>query len=74
LISNKNIGHLAESLSLTENQAASNYVQFQKHFLKVNSLLNRGLDGIISLKEGVPGFFELERNDKAHFMIKSEAE
>jgi hypothetical protein len=65
---------LANSYTSTEKQAASNFIHFQRHFLKANSLLNKGLDGIITLKEGVPGFFELDRNEKAHFMIKSEAE
>jgi len=37
-------------------------------------MLNKNLDGIILLKDGIPGFFDLERNQSAHFMFKSDAD
>ncbi len=60
MISKKNINLLTKSLSKSENQAASNYIVFQKHFVKLNSLLNKNLDGIVLLSDSIPGFFELE--------------
>jgi len=74
MISNKQINLLANSLQQSENLAASNYVQYQKHFVVLNSMLNKNLDGIILLKDGIPGFFDLERNQSAHFMFKSDAD
>lgn len=59
MISRQPTSLLAQSLSKTENNAASTYVEFQKHFVKLNSLLSTNLEGIIMLQEALPGFFEL---------------
>jgi hypothetical protein len=46
-LTHKNISQISASLTHTENQAAANYVDFQKHFVKLNCILYKTLDGII---------------------------
>lgn len=45
----KNISQISSSLTETENLAAANYVDFQRHFVKLNSILNKALDGVVLL-------------------------
>ena len=56
----------------TENQAAANYVDFQRHFVKLNSILNKSLDGVVMLQEKIPGFFDINGGETANFMLKND--
>jgi hypothetical protein len=40
--------------------------------VKLNSILNKALDGVILLQEKIPGFFDISRGDTAHFMLKND--
>jgi hypothetical protein len=40
--------------------------------VKLNSILNKALDGVILLQEKIPGFFDIYRGDTAHFMLKND--
>lgn len=71
LISTRPTNLLVKSLVKTENDAAANYVEFQKHFVKLNSYLKTNEDGIVTLQETIPGFFELNGGETAHFQFKN---
>ncbi len=43
----------------TEDNAAKIYVDFQKCYVKLNSLLRSNDQGIVQLDDGVPGYFDL---------------
>ena len=72
-ISLKPTKNLVNSLTRTESAAASTYVKFQKHFVKLNSILQKNSEGIIQLSNAVPGFFELQGGETAHFCFKNQS-
>ena len=40
--------------------------------MKLNSILNKALDGVVLLQEKIPGFFDISRGDTAHFMLRND--
>eukprot|EP00347_Sterkiella_histriomuscorum_P008691 403344125 len=55
-----------------EDEAAQLYVEFQKVFVKLNSILRTNEEGIITLEDGVPGYFDLMEGDTAYFCFNND--
>ncbi|CDW86100.1 UNKNOWN [Stylonychia lemnae] len=50
-----------------EEEATQLYLEFQKVFVKLNSILRTNDEGISILENGIPGFFDLTDGDVAYF-------
>lgn len=56
----------------SEDEAASLYMEFQKVFIKLNSVLKTNDEGIIMLEDGIPGYFDLPEGDTSYFCFNND--
>lgn len=71
-IPNDKIHKHVQGLEKTENGNAKLYCDFQRAYLRLNSILRKNEDDIVQMVEGVPSIFEMTDGMSEHFCFKSD--
>ena len=73
-IPDKRVEEFQQDYQRSEDGAAQLYIDFQKVFVRLNSILRTNNEGLISLEDGIPGYFDLQERDTAHFCFNNDAD